>query len=101
MLVGGALAGLAGAIHLSGVEYQLRPGFAAQVGYVGFLASWLARHRPGPVLIAAVVLAGLTVAGDSLQIDSGLPAATVNILTGLVLVAVLGWTATPRKGVSR
>jgi len=27
-----------------------------------------------------------------MQIDSGLPAATVNGLTGLVLVAVLGWT---------
>ena len=97
MLVGGGLAGLAGAIHLSGVEYQLRPGFAAQVGYLGFLASWLARHRPGPVLLAATVLAALAVAGDSLQLDSGLPAATANILAGLILVAVLGWTGTRRK----
>jgi ABC-type uncharacterized transport system permease subunit len=100
MLVGGGLAGLAGAIHLTGVEYQLRPGFAAQVGYVGFLASWLARHRPGAVLLASVVMAALAVAGDSLQIDSGLPAATVNILTGLILAAVLGWTGT-RKAVAR
>jgi ABC-type uncharacterized transport system permease subunit len=98
MLVGGGLAGLAGAIHLTGVEYQLRPGFAAQVGYIGFLASWLARHRPGPVLLASVVMAALAVAGDSLQIDSGLPAATVNILTGLILAAVLGWTGTRTSG---
>jgi simple sugar transport system permease protein len=49
------------------------------------------------VLLAALVLAGLAVAGDSLQIDSGLPAATVNILTGLVLVAVLGWTQRKAK----
>lgn len=94
MLAGGALAGLAGAVHLTGVEYQLRPSFGLQIGYLGFLASWLARHRPGPVLLAATVLAGLAVAGDSLQLDSGLPAATVNILAGLVLVAVLGWTGT-------
>jgi ABC-type uncharacterized transport system permease subunit len=97
MLVGGALAGLGGAIHLTGVEYQLRPSFGLQIGYLGFLASWLARHKPGPVLLAALVLAGLAVAGDSLQIDSGLPAATVNILTGLVLVAVLGWTQRKAK----
>jgi general nucleoside transport system permease protein len=101
MLVGGALAGLGGAIHLTGVEYQLRPGFATQVGYLGFLASWLARHRPGPVLIAATVLAALAVAGDSLQIDSALPAATVNILTGLILIAILGWTGTRPKGSAR
>jgi ABC-type uncharacterized transport system permease subunit len=105
MLVGGGLAGLGGAIHLTGVEYQLRPGFALQVGYLGFLASWLARHRPGPVLLASVVLAGLAVAGDSLQLDSGLPAAAVNVLTGLILAAVLGWTGTQpvggRKGATR
>jgi simple sugar transport system permease protein len=92
MLAGGALAGLGGMIHYAGVEYQLRPGVLASIGYVGFLASWLARHKALPVLIASVVLSALIVAGDSLQIDSGLPAASVNVLTGLILVAVLGWT---------
>lgn len=92
LCVGGALAGLGGAVHLTGVEYQLRPGILVTIGYVGFLASWLARHRPVPVLLASLALAAFAVAGDSLQIDAGLPAATVNVLTGLVLVAVLGWT---------
>lgn len=97
ILVGGALAGLAGVIQFSGVEYKLRPGFADQIGYVGFLASWLARHKPVPVLIASAVLAALSLAGDSLQLDAQLPAATVNILTGLILVAVLGWTQAKAK----
>ena len=92
MLLGGALAGLAGMVHFAGVEYKLRPGLTTNIGYIGFLASWLARHRPVPVLIASLTFAAITVAGDSMQIDSGLPSATVNILTGLVLVAVLGWT---------
>ena len=94
LLVGGALAGLAGMVHFAGVEYKLRPGFGSQIGYTAFLASWLARHRPIPVVIACFVFAALTVAGDSLQLDSGLPAATANVLTGLILVAVLGWTNT-------
>lgn len=94
LLVGGALAGLAGMVHFAGVEYKLRPGFGAQIGYTAFLASWLARHRPVPVVIACFVFAALTVAGDSLQLDAGLPAATVNVLTGLILVAVLGWAST-------
>jgi simple sugar transport system permease protein len=79
-------------LHFAGVEYKLRPGLTTNIGYVGFLASWLARHRPVPVLLASLAFAAITVAGDSMQIDSGLPAATVNILTGLILVAVLGWT---------
>lgn len=99
MLVGGALAGLGGFTELAGVEYKLRPGFLATYGYIGFLASWLARHHPVRVAVAALVLAAITVAGDSLQLDSALPAASVNILMALVLLAVFGWTAR-RKAVT-
>ncbi|CAN5119397.1 ABC transporter permease [soil metagenome] len=97
LLVGGALAGLAGVISFAGTEYKLRPSFGDQIGYVGFLVSWLAAHKPIPVLIAAFVFAALAVGGDSLQLDSHLPAATVNILTALILVAVLGWTRSKEK----
>lgn len=93
MVVGGALAGLAGMVHFAGVEYKLRTGITTNFGYIAFLASWLARHNPVSVVLAALALAAITVAGDSLQIDANLPAATVNILMGLVLIAVLGWTA--------
>jgi simple sugar transport system permease protein len=92
MLVGGALAGIGGFTQLAGAEFKLRPGFLLQYGYIAFLASWLARHHPVRVAIAATVLAALTIAGDSLQLDSGLPAASVNILMALVLLAVFGWT---------
>lgn len=97
LVVGGLLAGLAGVIQLSGEELKLRPGFATEIGYLGFLASWLGRHKPIPVLIAAFVLTSLSVAGDSLQLDAGLPAATVNVLTALLLIAVLGWTTVKSK----
>ena len=97
LLLGGALAGLAGMIEFSGVEYKLRSGFALQLGYIGFLASWLARHKPAGVLVAAFALAALSVAADSLQLDAGLPAAAVNILTALLLMAVLGWTQVRKK----
>jgi ABC-type uncharacterized transport system permease subunit len=92
MLVGGALAGLGGFTQLAGAEFKLRPGFIATYGYIGFLASWLARHKPIQVAIAAVALSAISISGDSLQIDSQLPAATVNILMALVLLAVFGWT---------
>lgn len=94
LLIGGALAGLAGFIHFAGAEYKLRPTFGLTIGYVAFLASWLARHRPLPLLLASLALAAIAVSGNSLQIGSGLPAASVNILMGLVLIAVLGWTGT-------
>ncbi|MGQ0678207.1 MAG: ABC transporter permease [Actinomycetota bacterium] len=91
MLVGGALAGLAGMAHFAGAELKLRPGMTANLGYIAFLASWLARHSPIKVALAASLLAAIAIAGDSLQLDSGLPAASVNVLMGLVLVAVMGF----------
>lgn len=98
LMIGGALAGLAGMVHFAGVEYKLRPGFGAQLGYTSFLACWLARHQPFPILVAAFVFASFSVAGDSLQLDSKLPAASINVLTALVLIAVIGFTATRKKG---
>ncbi len=92
MFVGGALAGLAGAIQLAGVEYKLRPLFLFGFGYVGFLASWLGRHQPWKVAASAILLSALVIGGDSLQIDSGLPAATVNVLMAILLLAVFGFT---------
>lgn len=91
MLLAGALAGLGGAAQLAGAEFKLRPGFLMTYGYVGFLASWLAGHRPLKVALAALLLAAISISGDSLQIDSQLPAATVNILMALVLLAVFGF----------
>ena len=91
--VGGALAGLGGFTQLAGTEFKLRPGFLVTYGYIAFLASWLARHKPVRVAVAAVVLAAISVSGDSLQLDSRLPAATVNVLMALLLLAVFGWTS--------
>lgn len=91
MLLGGALAGLGGVAHLAGAEFKLRPGFLATYGYIGFLASWLARHDPLKVALAALALGAISIAGDSLQIDSQLPAATVNVLMALVLIAVFSF----------
>ena len=39
---------------------------------------------------AAVLLAAIAIGGDSLQLDSGLPAAAVNVLMALILLAVMG-----------
>ena len=90
MVVGGALAGLGGMVHFAGAEFKLRPGMTLNFGYIAFLAAWLARHDPLKVAGAALLLALIAIGGDSLQVDSGLPAAAVNVLMGLVLVAVMG-----------
>ena len=89
MLVGGALAGLGGMVQFTGLEGQLRPGLAATYGYLGFLASWLARHNPYKVALAALLIGLISVAGNSLELSSHLPGGAVYVLMALVLLAVL------------
>lgn len=91
MVLGGALAGLGGAIEVAGVEARLRPEILAGYGYIGFLVAWLGRHHPLKVMAAAGLLGAIAVGGSGLRIASGLSGAAVNILMAVVLFAVLGW----------
>ena len=90
MIAGGGLAGLAGMAEVSGIQHHLRPGISANLGYLGFLASWLAGHNPVTIVAACFLLALVLVAGDILQLTAGLPSAAGLVLAALVLVFVLG-----------
>ncbi len=91
MLVGGALAGIAGMVEVTGVEARLRPDMLAGYGYIAFLASWLARHQPLKAIVSSIALAAIFVGGFGLKISAGLSGAAVNVLMALVLLAVLGF----------
>lgn len=90
LVLGGALAGLAGALEILGPDGRLRQGLGIGFGFLGFLASWLAMHRAGWTVAAVVLLASISVGGDSLQLDLGLPATSVYVVTAAVLLLVLG-----------
>jgi simple sugar transport system permease protein len=89
LCAGGALAGLAGTGEIMAIQGRLRPHFSADFGYLGFLVSWLAGHRPLRILVMGFGVAVIATGGDSLQLDQGLPSATVNILMALLLIVVL------------
>ncbi len=89
MLVGGALAGLGGALNLAGVEAQLRPGITITFGYIGFLASYLARHDPWKVVLVSIVFSAIALSGNRLQLDDGLDGQIVNVLLGAIVLAPL------------
>lgn len=89
MVVGGALAGLAGMAQLSGLQFRLNPGLSPGFGYLGFLISWLAGHNPRLIVPMTFLLAVLASSGDILQITQGLPSAIVNVLSAILMLIVL------------
>ncbi|MFY9264507.1 MAG: ABC transporter permease [Solirubrobacterales bacterium] len=98
LLLGGAIAGLAGSIELSGTEIRVRSDMAAGFGYIGFLCSWMVGHRTAWIPSAAVLLAAISVYGDNLQIDFGLPASSVYVLMAAIVLFVLAQRPAALKG---
>jgi len=89
LVLGGAVAGLAGVAEVTAIQGRLRPGISVEYGFVGFLASWLGGHRPVGILFASLLFGVLAVGGDSLQIGVSLPGSSINILMALMLFGVL------------
>jgi general nucleoside transport system permease protein len=103
MVLGGALAALAGAGEASVIQGRLRPGMSSGYGYVGFLVSWLSGHRFPRLIVAAILVGGLYTGADELQLTSRLPSATADILLGLAFAGSIcgGWArrrASARRG---
>jgi simple sugar transport system permease protein len=97
MAFGGALAGLAGMIEVTGVEGQARPAMMAGYGFIGFLASWLVKHDPLKIIGSALLLGAIAVGGNGLKLSAGLSGASVYILMSLMLLAILGWSQVKKK----
>lgn len=90
MLLSGGLAGIAGMSEVAGISHRLQQGLTVGYGYTAIIVAWLAKLNPWGVLLVAVLLAGLLVGGDQIQISMGLPASVALVLQGAILFFVLG-----------
>jgi simple sugar transport system permease protein len=90
MALSGGLAALAGICEVAGVQGQLRHGLSPGYGYTAIIVAWLARLDPWGIVAVSVLLGGLLVGSDMLQIAMNLPVAVAYMLQGLILFSVLG-----------
>ncbi|MEO7547116.1 MAG: ABC transporter permease, partial [Ramlibacter sp.] len=81
--LGGAFAGLAGAIEVAAVHTSANAALIAGYGYAGILVSFIARHHPVAIIPVAIVFGGFGAAGSLLQRRLGLPDASVQVLQGI------------------
>ena len=85
----GALAGLAGAVEVSGVTYALYEGLSPGWGYTAIAVALLAGLRPGGVVATGILFGVLAAGAASMQRDAGVPAVWVRVVEALVILAVL------------
>lgn len=89
MCCGGAVAGLAGMMQVSGYYGVLLLNFSRGLGFMGFLICWLAGGEPIGIILMSFVVAVITTGGDVLQLTRNVPFAVINILLALALFVVL------------
>lgn len=91
MAVSGGLAGFAGVGEVAGIHHYL--GYPASVssgyGFTAIIVAWLAKLNPLYAILSGLVFAGILVGGDAIQISLGLPAATVEIVNGTLLIFLI------------
>ena len=91
MAVSGGMAGLAGVGEVAGIHHYLSypDTISSGYGFTGIIVAWLAKLNPFYVIFSGVFFAGILVGGDAIQISLGLPAATVHIFNGTILIFLI------------
>lgn len=95
--VGGAMAGLAGAIEVAAVQGTANSSLIVGYGNSGILVAFLARHHPLAIIPIACLIGGMQASGSLLQRRLELPDATILVFQGLIFVCVLVGDALAQK----
>ncbi len=88
MMLGGALAGLGGAVQTLGETHYFQAEFAGTLGFDGITVALLARNNPLGCLVAAFGLATLRAGAPGLQFETGISPEIVDLLLAIVLALV-------------
>jgi ABC-type uncharacterized transport system permease subunit len=91
--LGGAAAGLAGAIEVMAVHSAASASVIAGYGTTGILVAFMARQQPLAIVPVAILMGGIAAAGSLLQRRLDLPDATTMVLQGLLFVSILAGEA--------
>lgn len=89
MAVTGALAGIAGANQIVGLEpYRGISNFAGNIGFDAIALALLGRSHPMGVLFAGLLFGGLRAGGREMQGAAGIPIDLVLVLQALIIVMI-------------
>lgn len=89
MLIGGGMAGLAGALEFAGASKAINLGFPSGYGFTAIIVAFLGRLHPIGCLIAGIVLAVTYVGGQVAQTSVHIPNSTAGIFQAMMLFFIL------------
>jgi len=97
LVFSGALAGLAGAIEVSGVHSRLKNSISVEYGFTGILVALLGRMNPFGVAMAALFFAGLRTGVEAMHAVYKLPVALAQGIQAIIVLSVLAVDALAQR----
>ena len=88
MVLGGGLAGLAGALEAGGTLHRFEPAIGGTLGFDGITIALLARANPLATLPAAFLVGVLRTGAAGLQFETGIAPEIVDLLLAIILLMV-------------
>jgi simple sugar transport system permease protein len=88
MLIGGAVAGIAGAVETLSITGRFEPAFNAGLGFDGITVALLGRANPLGVIPAAILIGGMRASGSTVQFEAGVAPELVDLLLAMILFFV-------------
>jgi general nucleoside transport system permease protein len=88
MALSGALAGLAGTIEMSGVQFTMQPNFFAGLGFDAIAVALLARTNPRNMIWAGLLWGGLYAGAPLMQTRAEISIDLVRIIQALIIMFV-------------
>jgi simple sugar transport system permease protein len=89
LLVSGGIAGIAGAVEVSGVSYALFQSLSPGYGFTAIAVALLARLDPRAVVASGILFGALEAGAAGMQRDAGVPSVVVYVVEAVVIIAVL------------
>jgi simple sugar transport system permease protein len=104
MLISGALAGMAGAVEILGIQHRLWETFLIGYGYDGIAVALVGQLHPFGVLLTAIFFGALRAGANAMQVLVRVPVPLVDIIQSLTILFAVAGTAIrirPRSRASR
>ncbi len=96
--ISGAIAGIAGSIQVLGVQHSLIVGLSPGYGFTGIVVALLGGLHPFGIVVSGIIMAGLFVGFQTVQIVTHIPVAAVHIIQGALVLVFLGTGILRLKG---
>lgn len=88
MALSGLLAGLAGAIEVTGLNYRHELGFSIGYGFDAIAIALLGKTHPAGVVLGAIIFAGMRNGATRMQFLTQIPVDIISVIQALILLFV-------------